>query len=132
MRTPSKAGQLRLTPAVLKVLLELQNGDRSVPQPLSTCKELVRELKEEAQSIHGGVAADALALAALEVARNLPRSSGWPTEQGLRREARPGNTACGEGGAERASNFGYTWNGGNGSPRRASERKLSGKSLATL
>jgi hypothetical protein len=79
---PSKASQLRLTPAALTVLLELHNGELELLQPLetNTCRELVRELKAATRLAHEGhTLTDAVALAALEVARHLPRSSGWPT-----------------------------------------------------
>ena len=85
-KTHSRADQLRLTSAGLKVLLELHNGKRDLLQPLEagTCGELVTQLKAEAQLKYGGTLTDAVALGALEVARHLPQSSGWSTvEQAL-------------------------------------------------
>jgi hypothetical protein len=73
--------KLRLTPAALKILLELQNGEREVPQPLEAKEFAVQitELRLAAIFRLGGTLSDVGALAALEVARHLPRASGWPS-----------------------------------------------------
>ena len=87
----ASVGEICLTPEAAQIGLEMQNGERDLLLPLDCSpggelqlQQLVEELQAAAEKKLNGILPRARAIVALEVARHMPDSDGWPSvEQAL-------------------------------------------------